>query len=183
MLHAAAVAALTAYSPASPGQQQLRREFLDHLARHPDGMLKAGPTAHLTASCFVLDPAGDHVLLTLHRKGGFWVQVGGHIETEDASVAGAALREATEETGVPGLVLREQPVELHRHALSAAFGRCTEHLDVSFVATAPAGAAPLVSAESEDVAWFPVEALPAQAVPDLPDRLSFARRALLGVAS
>ena len=46
------------------------------------------------------------------------------------------------------------------------------------VAVAPAGAKPQVSDESDDVAWFPVDALPADAVPDLPQRLGFAVRAL-----
>ena len=36
--------------------------------------------AHLTASAMVLDHAGERVLLTLHRKGGFWGQLGGHCE-------------------------------------------------------------------------------------------------------
>lgn len=175
-LHADAVAVVTAYAPTDPHQQGLRRQFLQHLADHPDGVLKQGPPAHLTASCFVLDEAGSSVLLTLHRKGRFWVQVGGHLEPGDASVAGAALREATEETGVPGLRLRPGPVELHRHRLTSAFGRCTEHLDVAFVATAPPGATPVVSDESEDVAWFSVDALPADAAPDLPQRLAVALR-------
>lgn len=177
-LHADAVTLLRAYCPDGAGQRDLRRQYLAHLAEHPDGMLKAGPPAHLTASCFVLDPAGEHVLLTLHRKGRFWVQVGGHLEPCDTSVADAALREATEETGMAALELVPEPVELHRHALAAAFGRCTEHLDVAFVAVAPAGALPVVSDESDDVAWFPVDDLPADAAPDLPQRLAFAVRAL-----
>ena len=34
------------------------------------------------------------------------------------------------------------------------------HLDVRFVAVAPAGAEPAVSAESLDVRWWPADALP-----------------------
>jgi 8-oxo-dGTP pyrophosphatase MutT (NUDIX family) len=172
----AAVEALTSYRAFGAEQQRLRSEYLRHLAEHPDGIWKSGPPAHLTASCFVLDPSAENVLLTLHRKGGFWVQFGGHLEPADTSLAQAALREANEESGVPGLVLlpkaQPQPVGLHRHPLSAAFGRCREHLDVAYVAIAESSALPGVSDESDDVAWWPVGRLPVGTVPDLSGRLA-----------
>jgi 8-oxo-dGTP pyrophosphatase MutT (NUDIX family) len=184
--HADAVATLSAWRAPSPAQDALRRDYLAHLRRHPDGTSRGGPAAHLTTSCFVLDPRADRVLLTLHRKGRFWVQFGGHLEPEDQGLADAALREGREESGLPGLRLlapssapssalsaagRPQPVDLHRHALSAAFGRCREHLDVAFVAVADPDERPTVSEESVDVAWWPVDRLPPGVVPDLPERL------------
>jgi len=162
---------LTAYAPTDDDQQRLRGQYLRHLAQHPDGIWRQGPPAHLTASCFVLDPSRTRVLLTLHRKGGFWVQLGGHLEAGDQTLAGAALREAAEESGLADLDLRPSPVGLHRHDLSAAFGRCREHLDVTYVATAPGDRPPVVSNESVDVAWWPVDQLPPTAVPDLRERL------------
>lgn len=174
-LLADAVAVLSAYSPTDPDQQRLREEYLRHLAEHPDGIWRDGPPAHLTASCVVLDPSGGSVLLTLHRKGRFWVQFGGHLEPGDSTLAGAALREASEESGLASLQLWPDPVGLHRHALPAAFGRCREHLDVTYLATAPAGAVPAVSDESDDVAWWPVDDLPPGAVADLPERLARVR--------
>ena len=171
-LHAAAVAALAGWRAPSVEQEALRRDFLAHLAAHPDALSKQGPTAHLTASCVVLDPAGEQVLLTHHAKGDFWVQFGGHLEPGDADLAAGALREAREESGLDDVtLLTGDPVDLNRHALPSAFGRCTEHLDTLFVAVAPAGAVPRVSDESHDVAWWPVDALPADAVSDLPGRL------------
>ena len=170
-LLADAVAVLTAYTPTDAGQRRLGEQYLRHLAQHPDGIWRAGPPAHLTASCFVLDPSGSKVLLTLHRKGGFWVQLGGHLEADDRTLAGAARREASEESGLADLTLRPEPVGLHRHTLSAAFGRCREHLDVAYVATAPSDLPPVVSDESVDVAWWPVDQLPPTAVPDLRERL------------
>jgi len=166
---------LTAWRAPTSQQEALRRDYLDHLARHPDGTSREGPPAHLTASCFVLDAGAERVLLTLHRKGGFWVQLGGHLEPGDAGLAAAALREGREESGLRGLRLlpagRPAPVDLHRHVLSGAFGRCREHLDVAFAAVAPEDERPSVSAESLEVAWWPVDALPAGVVPDLPARL------------
>ncbi len=170
-LHADAVAVLTGYRPVEADQQRLRGQYLRHLAEHPDGIWRDGPPAHLTASCFVLDRSRTRVLLTLHRKGGFWVQLGGHLEAGDQTLAGAALREATEESGLADLDLRPHPVGLHRHELSAAFGRCREHLDVTYVATASGDLPPIVSDESVDVAWWPVDQLPPTAVPDLRARL------------
>jgi 8-oxo-dGTP pyrophosphatase MutT (NUDIX family) len=172
-LHDAAVAALTAWRAPTPAQDALRRDYLAHLASHADGVFRSGPPAHLTASAFVLDETAEHVLLTLHRKGGFWVQFGGHCESQDDSLAAAALREAREESGVAAVrLLGDQPVDLDRHALPPQFGRCREHLDVAFVATAPRRCEPAVSDESHDVAWWPVDALPAGVVPDLPPRLA-----------
>jgi 8-oxo-dGTP pyrophosphatase MutT (NUDIX family) len=171
-LHAAAVGLLSMWRAPTPEQDRLRREYLGHLARHPDGVWRDGPPAHLTASCFVLDPLAEQVLLALHRKGGFWVQLGGHCEPGDADLAAAARREAREESGLADVDLLPGPVDLDRHVLPAAFGRCREHLDVAFVATAPSGAVPAVSDESHDVAWWPVDALPEGVVPDLPPRLA-----------
>jgi 8-oxo-dGTP pyrophosphatase MutT (NUDIX family) len=171
-LRAAAKALLRDWRPPTSDQAALRDQYVDHLDRHADGLWRHGPPAHLTASCFVLDPALEHVLLCLHGKGRFWVQFGGHLEPGDPTLPAAALREAVEESGLARLTLvGDGPVDLDRHRLSAAFGRCTEHLDVAFAATADPAAATSVSAESDDVAWWPVRALPTGVVPDLPPRL------------
>lgn len=171
-LRAGALALLRGWQPPSPRQAELREQYVDHLDRHRDGLWRHGPPAHLTASCFVLDPALEHVLLCLHGKGRFWVQFGGHLEPDDPTLPAAALREAEEESGLTQLtLLSASPVDLDRHRLSAAFGRCTEHLDVAFAATADKAAATRVSPESADVAWWPVHALPSGVVPDLPRRL------------
>ena len=56
--------------------------------------------AHLTASAVIVNRAGTHVLLGLHRKLGRWLQLGGHGEARDTSAADVALREAREESGL-----------------------------------------------------------------------------------
>ncbi|MFJ6695646.1 NUDIX hydrolase [Streptomyces sp. NPDC091272] len=147
-LHDDAVLVLKGYED----QTDLRQQYLDHLAAHPDGMWKACTAGHLTASALVVDPERGRVLLTLHRKLKMWLQMGGHCESGDVSVADAALREATEESGIEGLTLLPGgPVRLDRHPIPAP---CHWHLDVQYAALAPPGAVEAISDESDDLRWF-----------------------------
>ena len=98
-LWADAGAVLEGWQAPDAGQERLRHDYLEHLAAHADGVAKAGPPAHLTASCVVLDASGRQALLTLHRRANAWFQLGGHLEPGDASVWAAARREAREESG------------------------------------------------------------------------------------
>lgn len=158
-LHADARAVLAGWAAPDAAQEKLRRGYLAHLDCHPDAMWRSCLPGHLTASAAVLDAAGRRTLLTLHRKIGLWLQLGGHCEPDDPSLAAAALREATEESGIAGLRLLPAPVRLDRHAVGCGGG--SWHLDVQYAAVAPAGAEPVVDeTESDALAWFDVTALP-----------------------
>lgn len=109
----------------------------------------------------------ERVCLVLHKKVGRWLQPGGHLEAGDATVGSAAAREAQEETGLLGLALLPGVVHLSHHALNSNFGSCRSHLDVRFAAVAAQDTVPVCSAESQDVQWWPVDALP----PDTDDEL------------
>ncbi|WP_438485935.1 NUDIX hydrolase [Streptomyces sp. S186] len=174
-LHADAARVLKEWPAPSAGQERLRLAYLDHLAAHQDGMWKPCKDGHLTASALVVDPAGGRVLLTLHRKLEMWLQMGGHCEPEDTSLAGAALREAREESGIAhGLtLLGDVPVRLDRHRTP-----CAEHLDVQYAALAPADAVAAISDESLDLRWFRYDEVPAVA-DDSVVRLVADTRALL----
>lgn len=147
-LHDDAVLVLKRYED----QDELRQTYLDHLSAHPDGMWKACEAGHLTASALVVDPERGRVLLTLHKKLNMWLQMGGHCEPGDGTLRDAALREATEESGIAGLtLLAVGPVRLDRHPIPAP---CNWHLDVQYAALSPGGAVEAISAESLDLRWF-----------------------------
>ncbi|MEW2622529.1 NUDIX hydrolase [Streptomyces sp. NPDC048106] len=145
-LHNDAVRVLEGYG----SQGDLRQTYLDHLAGHPDGMWRDCADGHITASALVIEPETGRVLLTLHRKLRMWLQMGGHCEQGDTTLAGAALREATEESGITTLRLLETgPVRLDRHHTP-----CAWHLDVQYAAVAPPGAVEAISDESLELRWF-----------------------------
>lgn len=160
-LHADAVTTLSSWQPPVASQESLRQAFLGFLAARSDSCERSCEAGHLTASAVVLDHTGTRVLLTLHPRVGRWLQLGGHCEPSDASLAGAALREATEESGMSGLRISAEPVHLDVHPITCSLGVPTRHFDVRFAVHAPPGASPVRSDESDDLRWWPANALPA----------------------
>ncbi|WP_353953016.1 NUDIX hydrolase [Knoellia sp. S7-12] len=177
-LHAEATTTLAGWSAPDASQERLRAAYLDHLQRHPDGVAKAGPPAHLTASCLVISPDGGQVLLTHHRRAKQWFQFGGHLEVDDTSLYAAAIREGREESGIPSVTPEPTIVQLNQHRLHGDFGRCREHLDVRYAAVVDPAVRPATSEESLDVAWWPADALPEGTRTELTALVDAARQAL-----
>jgi len=200
-LRADALAVMGGWVAPDEAQEVLRRRYVAHLAARPDGLRRACRPDHVTASTLVLSADHAHVLLTLHAKAQRWFQVGGHCEAADLTLAGAARREALEETGLDADALRLDPVpvQLSEHAVpfcrpegeagptrSTGPGRSgragtTHHLDVRFVAVAAPGAGVAVSEESLDLRWWPVDALPVTPADPQPDLVDLVVRSLARV--
>jgi 8-oxo-dGTP pyrophosphatase MutT (NUDIX family) len=111
----------------------------------------ADPT-HLTGSAIIVGKRGT--VLHLHKRLGIWLQPGGHID-EGESPAYAALREATEETGLALVHVDPVPRVVHVDVHAAAKGHT--HLDLRYMlrpsdATEPDPEPP--ADESQAVRWF-----------------------------
>ncbi|MEU4243223.1 NUDIX hydrolase [Actinoplanes sp. NPDC026619] len=163
-LHADAVRVLSAWRATTEEGDLNRKRTLELLADGPVAMTRAHRAGHVTASALVVDPDG-RVLLCLHGRLGKWMQLGGHCEPADQTLAEAALREATEESGITGLRIDPDPIDVDVHEVRCGAAEGTPatgsvHYDVRFLVHSPAGATEQISDESADLAWFTPEALP-----------------------
>jgi 8-oxo-dGTP pyrophosphatase MutT (NUDIX family) len=158
-LYADAGRVLESWTPPDAAAAATRDEMLALLTAGPRVLSRDGSPDHFTASALIVDPVSGRVLLCLHRRIRRWVQMGGHCEPEDTTIAGAALREATEESGLADLRLLPEPIGVDIHPVRCSAGQ-SRHFDIRYVAVAPPGAQPRVSPESADLAWFPYDQLP-----------------------
>lgn len=155
-----AVSTVSAFAPSDPDGESARDRTLRLLEIGPATLRRAHLSGHITASAVIVSADRTNVLLCLHGRINKWVQVGGHCEPSDMTLAEAALREATEESGIDGLVIDPTPIDIDIHPVNCKVGP-THHYDVRFVITAPDGAIEQVSEESHALGWFSPHALPA----------------------
>lgn len=162
----ALAAELAAYAARWPDEAATVALFSDLLADAADPFLRDRLAGHFTASCWLVDRRGERVLLTHHRKLGLWLQLGGHADGErDLRVA--ALKEAEEESGLPGLRLEGGLFDLDRHWIPQHKGVPAHwHYDVRYVVRAGEDEAYVVSEESHDLAWRHVRELAYEAGTD-----------------
>ncbi len=128
---------------------------------------------HVTGSAWIVDPAGEAVLLTHHRKLDLWIQLGGHADG-DPDVLAVARREGLEESGLgdidaidPGSAVDAGvpvagipvPFDVDIHEIPARRHEPAHfHFDVRYVFRARSRAV-VTSDESHALAWVPMEEL------------------------
>jgi 8-oxo-dGTP pyrophosphatase MutT (NUDIX family) len=151
--------AVTGRTPVDDREVESIRAFLDAFDALADPLSQEAGPVHVTGSGFVVGPRG--VVLLKHKRLGFWLQPGGHIDPGETPWT-AAQRECREETGldvrfagpfddsgVPELV----HVDVHPG------GRGHTHLDLRYLFDAGSddgGAADPdpPEGESQEIGWF-----------------------------
>lgn len=147
-----------------PADGECAARFCAFIQAHPDCAERTLQIGHLTGSAWLVDPSGERVLLTLHRKLERWLQLGGHADG-DLDLARVALREATEESGLSGLRLEGEiaganeivPFALDDHRIPARPGEPEHtHFDVCYVVRASSDLNPVLNHESKELRWWPI---------------------------
>lgn len=120
----------------------------------------AGVRSHFTATAWLMNPERTHVALTHHRKFHKWIQLGGHYESTDPTIAATATREGFEESGLPVTLLSDRVVDIDIHVVPARPNEPEHrHYDVRFVLETPMQPLNPPAHENKDVRWVPIAEL------------------------
>ena len=159
----------------------MRDRLAAFVAAHQNAFERALQTGHVTASAWIVDASRTRALLTHHRKLGKWLQLGGHADG-DPDVRRAALREAREESGLTSLRFAQDGIyDVDIHPIPARPGEpAHEHFDVRFAFEADPDEPLVVTAESKDLAWIPLDALSAHSADESVLRLARKTNTLRG---
>ena len=87
------------YAPIDHQELNYKKEMLSFLYQHDTCFERSLEIGHFTASCWLLNKAGDKALLMHHAKLNRWQQLGGHADGNPDLLA-VAIKEAQEESGI-----------------------------------------------------------------------------------
>jgi len=164
---------VVARQPVDDRERRSIAAFIDAFDQLEDPFSQDSNSVHVTGSALVVGPRG--VVLLKHKRLGFWLQPGGHIDPGETPWD-AALREAHEETGldvcfaqsaavVDGSDAEGVPALLHVDV--HAGGRGHTHLDVRYLLDGGAADPDPPEGESQEIGWYDWDAAIEQADPGL----------------
>lgn len=158
MQHQHLLEALRIYGTRHPEEVEIVSRFREFVSSQPDCFRRELPCGHITGSAWIVNRAGNQVLLTHHRKLGIWVQPGGHCDG-NPDVLATALREAVEESGLSPLEpLSSEIFDLDVHQIPERGAEPAHlHWDVRYALLHDGDGRYQVSPESHDLAWVPLE--------------------------
>lgn len=146
---------LEAYALRFPEEQATIERFEGFVADEPRCFERDCWRGHVTGSAWLLDPSGDALLLTHHKKLDIWVQLGGHSDG-DPDTRSVALKEAQEESGLDVNLLAPAILDIDIHEIPARKQDPAHfHFDVRY-AMAAVTRDFSVSDESHALEWAPL---------------------------
>ncbi|MCS7042057.1 MAG: NUDIX hydrolase [Bryobacteraceae bacterium] len=151
------LAALRAHSPWDAREASMLARIAAFVETHENCFERTLLEGHVTGSAWVVNPERTHALLVHHRRLDRWLQPGGHCDGSP-DVLGTALREVLEETGIHARPVSEAIFDVDAHDIPARGAEPAHvHYDIRYLAEAPLSCQPVVSPESREVRWVPLE--------------------------
>ena len=159
MDRAGIVTSLKKYTSKFEEERLYIKQFLN-LLLHPAAFQRDHLPGHITGSSWILDRSRNFTLLTHHATLNKWLQPGGHADGEE-NILNVALREAEEETGLKTFTLLYEDIfDLDIHIIPARKSFPAHlHYDIRFLFESNKEDEIIVSEESHDVAWKPLNEL------------------------
>lgn len=141
--------------------------FEDFLKSNKDAYERSNKEGHITASGFVLSKDKKSLLMTHHKKLNKWLQLGGHADGHTAADE-VAYRECEEESGLTSLSFfsfegEEQPFifDLDKHLIPEKRDEKEHfHYDIRYLLICSKEEDIVLSEESLDLKWIPLEKVP-----------------------
>jgi len=158
---------LAAYRESHPSELETIERFIAFVERCPDCFERSLLEGHVTGSAWIVDESNGRILLTHHRKLDCWLQLGGHADG-DPDVLAVALKEAQEESGLADFdVLDPAIFDVDIHRIPERKGVPEHwHYDIRYILRATGSTAYIVSDESHDLRWVPLDEMPALTTDD-----------------
>jgi len=152
------IADLQRYQATYPVETSVIQKFVQFVNDHPDCFNRSLEKGHVTGSAWLLNLDSNKVLLTLHKKLGKWLQLGGHADGE-IDVLKTALKEAQEESGIPQIeVLNSEIMDIDIHLIPENSKEKKHfHYDVRYLLKVKISEQFKVSSESKNLAWVPLK--------------------------
>lgn len=145
---------LSRYEPSGIHDAAACNDIAGFVHEHPDCFERSLQIGHVTGSAWIVDSSRTRCLLTLHRKLGRWLQLGGHADG-NGDLLDVATREAREESGLFRLrAVATSIFDCDVHVIPARGAEPEHrHYDVRFLLEGDALERLVVSAESRELAW------------------------------
>lgn len=159
---------ITDYRPCSEQEAADRERILQFLRTGETPFSRENPYAHMTASAWVVNPAGTKVLMVYHNIYRSWSWMGGHADGETDLLA-VALREAREESGIRHVrpvseeIFSLEVLTVDGHEKKGCYVSSHLHMNVTYLLMADESESLSVKPdENSGVRWIDVNDLPAK---------------------
>lgn len=149
---------IEAYSPDDLDEIKYKEDLLTFINSHDILLGKGNPDGHITASAWVINEDRTKALMTWHRKLDRWLQLGGHTEVNESLIQ-SAIREVEEESSLRNIRLVSKEIfdiDIHKIPNNPK-DKAHYHYDVRFLIQGSEDEPLLISEESKDLAWIPLE--------------------------
>jgi ADP-ribose pyrophosphatase YjhB (NUDIX family) len=147
---------LERYNPTDEREIADKVKMLEFLNSHETCFERSLSIGHFTGSCWLINRDGTKFLLTLHKKIGRWLQLGGHADG-DSDILRVAMKEAHEESGLEHLeFVSEEIFDIGIYPFPERNGiHAHLHYSVAFLVRASNLNEDIkISDESLDLRWF-----------------------------